>query len=237
MVGEPSTPTKAFFDAFEGAVDATPLLVEARTIKTEQEIERMRLANELAALAMEHVREHLRPGMTEAEAAALWEGHVHAVGVGYKGKVGMARGYSLVWSGPGIRTFTATGHRPVQAHEPTLFEIWVCADGYWCDHTKNLCPGELRARVRRAAGDPARRLRGGSIHRRRRRTAPRDRSRHPGSHRRGRLSGPAHASGLPRRGRPRARAALRSPGGHGIDSHAAWCSRSNRRSSGQAGEA
>ena len=86
--------------------------------------------------------------MTEAEAAALWEGHVHAVGVGYKGKVGMARGYSLVWSGPGIRTFTATGHRPVQAHEPTLFEIWVCADGYWCDHTKNLCPGELAGRVR-----------------------------------------------------------------------------------------
>jgi Xaa-Pro aminopeptidase len=31
----------------------------------------------------------------------------------------------------------------VQEHEPTLFEIWVCADGYWCDHTKNLCPGEL----------------------------------------------------------------------------------------------
>ncbi len=33
----------------------------------------------------------------------------------------------------------------MQADEPTLFEIWVCADGYWCDHTKNLCPGELRA--------------------------------------------------------------------------------------------
>ena len=33
----------------------------------------------------------------------------------------------------------------MQEDEPTLFEIWVCADGYWCDHTKNLCPGELRA--------------------------------------------------------------------------------------------
>jgi Xaa-Pro dipeptidase len=105
----------------------------------------MRLANELAALAMEHVAERLRPGMREAEVAAMWEGHVHAVGVGYEGKVGMARGYSLVWSGPGIRTFTATGARPIQEDQPTLFEIWVCADGYWCDHTKNLCPGELRA--------------------------------------------------------------------------------------------
>jgi hypothetical protein len=34
----------------------------------------------------------------------------------------------------------------VQEREPTLFEIWVCADGYWCDHTKNVCPGELDAR-------------------------------------------------------------------------------------------
>ena len=22
-------------------------------------------------------------------------------------------------------------------------QIWVCADGYWCDLTKNLCPGTL----------------------------------------------------------------------------------------------
>ena len=75
------------------------------------------------------------------------------LGVGYQGKVGMARGYSLVWSGPGIRTFTATGHRPIQEHEPTLFEIWVCADGYWCDHTKNLCPGPLTAEYERLLED------------------------------------------------------------------------------------
>jgi Xaa-Pro aminopeptidase len=143
MVGEPTTPTLALFEAFPNHADATGLLAQARALKTEQEIERMRLANELAALAMAHVAERLRPGMTEAEAAAIWEGHVHAAGVGYKGKVGMARGYSLVWSGRGIRTFTATGHRPIQEHEPTLFEIWVCVDGYWCDHTKNLCPGPL----------------------------------------------------------------------------------------------
>ena len=144
MVGEPTTPTKALFDAFPDAVDASPLLAQARAIKTDQELERMRLANELAGLAMEHVRERLRPGMTEAEAAALWEGRVHALGVGYEGKVETARGYSLVWSGPGIRTFTATSNRPISADAPTLFEIWVCADGYWCDHTKNVCPGRLQ---------------------------------------------------------------------------------------------
>jgi Xaa-Pro aminopeptidase len=55
----------------------------------------------------------------------------------------MARAFTLVWSGPGIATFTATSHRPVIENEPTLVEIWVCADGYWTDLTKNLCPGSL----------------------------------------------------------------------------------------------
>jgi Xaa-Pro aminopeptidase len=147
MVGEPTTPTQFYFDAFRKVsglvVDATPLLNEARAIKTSQEIERMRLANELAALAMDYTREHMRVGMKESEVGGMYEGFVHGLGVGYKGKVEMARAFTLVWSGKGIATFTATGDRPVQENEPTLFEIWVCVDGYWTDLTKNACPGEL----------------------------------------------------------------------------------------------
>ena len=103
----------------------------------------MRLANDIASAAMEYAREHVQPGMKESEAAALWNGFVHSRGTGWEGKVELAHGFSLVWSGPGIRTFTSTSDRPVQENEPTLFEIWVCADGYWCDYTKNLCPGKL----------------------------------------------------------------------------------------------
>jgi Xaa-Pro aminopeptidase len=147
MVGEPTTPTLMYFDAFGEVagrvVDATPLMNEARAIKTPQEIERMRLANELAALAMEYTREHLRPGMKESEVGGMFESFVHGLGVGYKGKVEMARAFTLVWSGKGIATFTATGDRPIQKNEPTLLEIWVCVDGYWTDLTKNICPGEL----------------------------------------------------------------------------------------------
>ena len=65
-----------------------------------------------------------------------------------RGLVELALGFSLVWAGPGIQTFTATANRPVLEGEPTLFEIWVCADGYWCDHTKNLVVGELTERYR-----------------------------------------------------------------------------------------
>jgi len=150
MVGEPTVPWAGWYTAFgdgDRVVDATPLLTGVRAVKTAQELERMRLAGTLARLGCEHVRAHLRPGMRESEVGALFEGHVHAAGVGYDGgRVRMARAFTLVWSGPGIRTFTATGDRPVQEHEPTLLEIWVCADGYWVDLTKNLCPGELTPR-------------------------------------------------------------------------------------------
>jgi Xaa-Pro aminopeptidase len=146
MVGEPTSFPKAWFDAFPDAADATPLLAAARAIKTDQEIERMRLANEIAADAMEHVQARLEPGMRESEVGAMWNGWVHDHGTGYKDLVDLAHGFSLIWSGPGIRTFTATGSRPIAEREPTLFEIWVVADGYWCDHTKNLVPGELDPR-------------------------------------------------------------------------------------------
>ena len=148
MVGEPTTYPKAWFDAFPHAQDAMPLLNEARMLKTAQEIERMRLANEIAAAAMEHVQGLLRPGLSEAQVAAKWLGFVHGEGTGWGGEVELALGFALVWSGPGIKTFTSTTSRPVVAGEPTLFEIWVCADGYSCDHTKDLVPGELSDRYR-----------------------------------------------------------------------------------------
>ena len=143
MVGEPTTYARDWFDGFGDVEDATPLLAEARALKTGQEIERMRLANAIAAAAMEHCKLVIEAGMSEAQIAAEWLGFVHGEGTGWEGKVDLALGFSLVWSGPGIKTFTATSARPVVEGEPTLFEIWVCADGYWCDHTKNLVVGEL----------------------------------------------------------------------------------------------
>ena len=50
---------------------------------------------------MDYTREHMRPGMKESEVGAMYEGFVHGTGVGYKGKVEMARAFTLVWSGKG----------------------------------------------------------------------------------------------------------------------------------------
>jgi Xaa-Pro aminopeptidase len=143
MVGEPTTFTKAWFDAFEGGVDGTPLLNRARMLKTEQEVARMRIANEIATQAMHHVRRQLQPGMKESEVAALWQGFVHGQGTA-RDDVELALPFTLIWAGKGIKTFTATSDLPVVEGEPVLFEIWVCADGYWADHTKNLVVSPLR---------------------------------------------------------------------------------------------
>jgi len=143
MVGEPTTFTKAWFDAFADAADAAPLLARARMIKTEQEVARLRIANEVATQAMHATRRQLQPGMKEAEVAALWQGHVHGQGTA-RDDVELALPFSLVWAGKGIKTFTATGDLPVVEGEPVLFEIWVCTDGYWADHTKNLVVGDLK---------------------------------------------------------------------------------------------
>src|SRR5437868_2690667 len=124
-------------------LEASGRLAGARSIKTEAEIARMRVANEIAADAMEHVRGRLEPGMKESEAAAIWQGYVHGRGTARE-DVELALPFSLVWSGKGIKTFTATADLPVVEGEPVLFEIWVCADGYWADHTKNLVVGELK---------------------------------------------------------------------------------------------
>lgn len=147
MTGEPTVYWKGYFDDLEAAVDemvdCTPLLTSARMIKTDQEVERMRITNDLAAEAVQFVRDNIAVGMKDAEIGAMYEGYVHSNGIGYRDTIEMARAFTLVWSGDSIQTFTATKNTVVQADAPTLMEIWTCADGYWNDLTKNAASGPL----------------------------------------------------------------------------------------------
>jgi len=147
MTGEPTVYWKGYFDDLEAAVDemvdCTPMLTRLRMIKTDQEIERMRITNDLAAEAVAYVRANIEVGMKDAEVGAMYEGFVHGRGIGYRGSIEMARAFTLVWSGESIQTFTATKDMVVQPDTPTLLEIWTVTDGYWNDLTKNACPGTL----------------------------------------------------------------------------------------------
>ena len=155
MVGEPTVFTQPFFEAFGAAEDASPLLAEARMIKTEQEIERMREANELAAAATEHVAAHIETGMRESDVAAMWEGYVARRGR----RTGTRLHAGVV--GPrhpdvhGDRRPARPGKRADAARDLGLRRRLLVRP-----HEERL-PGRADARVRRAAGPTARRLRRG----------------------------------------------------------------------------
>ena len=102
-----------WFTEFGDAVDATPLLASARALKSEQEIERMRLANDIAAAAMEHCRLIIEPGMSEAQIAAEWEGYVHGEGTGWGRGRSTSRSVSRSSGrGPGSRHSQRRRHAP-----------------------------------------------------------------------------------------------------------------------------
>ena len=242
MVGEPTTPTQAFFDAFPSA--------RRRHASARRRHARSRPSRRSSACASRTSsprspwstsRERLRPGMTEAEAAALWEGHVHAVGVGYQGKVGMARGYSLVWSGPGIRTFTATGHRPdAGARADAVRDLGLRGRLLVRPHEEPLPAARCTRGVRASCWSSLLAVfdGGSSQFADRRRTAPRARPRSSalGSPRPATRASPSHpiCHGVGARAHepPYAHQA-----GTGYDRRPAWCWRSSRGSTGRAEEA
>ena len=155
MVGEPTVFTQGFFEAFGAAEDASPLLAEARMIKTEQEVERMREANDLAAAATEHVAQNIRAGMRESDVAAMWEGIRPR-----RGRRAGARLHAGL-----VRPRHPHLHRDRRPPRPgeradAARDLGLCRRLLVRPHEKRL-PGRADARVRRAPRPAARRLRRG----------------------------------------------------------------------------
>ena len=158
----------------------------------------------------------LRPGMTEAEAAALWQGYVHGAGTGCatarssspSRSRSSGRGRGSARSPP-----PATGRSP-GARADALRDLGLHRRLLGRPHEEPL-PGRARPALRRPSTSSC-----GGLRRRRRllqagRQPCRARPAASASTRRRRLSRPALAPDLPRRRRPRARAALCAPGAAG----------------------
>ena len=85
--------------------------------------------------------------MRESEVGAIWNGWVHAHGTGCR-RPGRARARllaRLVGRGdPHLHRHRQPADR--RSTSRRCSRSGSCADGYWCDHTKNLVPGELDPR-------------------------------------------------------------------------------------------
>ncbi len=132
-------------------VDATDLLQDAKLIKTEYDLGRLRVANELAEMGTAEFLVRLEPGMTEVEVSALIEGTIRARGAGYKG----AR---LVWaeaevaSGPAntarANLLIPSTDRVIEEGDLVMVEMATVMDGYYSDLTYMAVAGAPSARQR-----------------------------------------------------------------------------------------
>lgn len=119
-------------------LDATDLMQSAKLIKTSYDLERLRVANELAEIGTTKFLSALQPGLTEVQISALIEGTIRQNGAGYKD----AR---LVWaevevaSGP-VNTAKAnllipSTDRVIEEGDLVMVEMATVMDGYYSDLT------------------------------------------------------------------------------------------------------
>lgn len=144
----PAAPWVALLDeVFADAtlLDATDLMQSAKLVKTGYDLERLRVANELAETGTAKFLSELQPGMTEVQISALIEGTIRGKGAGYKD----AR---LVWaeaevaSGP-VNTAKAnllipSTSRVIEEGDLVMVEMATVMDGYYSDLTYMAVAGE-----------------------------------------------------------------------------------------------
>lgn len=132
-------------------VDITGFLQSVRAIKSDYELIKLRLANEIAENALRKTLAKLEPGMTEAEVGAWVEFYVRAEGPGYKG-ARLARALCEVGAGP-INSTKGTLLVPsttnvIHSGDFVMIELATVVDGYWSDLTYMAVAGGPNERQR-----------------------------------------------------------------------------------------
>lgn len=138
--------------ATESLVDLTAALEPIKAVKTEDDVEKLRVTNEIARFGLDAFKEHSVPGRTEAEIAAAVGAAIVSKGHGYQG-TRVVRCYPTVWSGPetaqGWQYFRSRD-RKVEPDDVVMLELGTAADGYWADHTRTVVAGKASDRQREA---------------------------------------------------------------------------------------
>ena len=152
---EPVVPAKPWNNLLDAVfarstlVDITDLIQGVRAVKSEYELSKMRIANEIAENAIHKTLAKLEPGMTEVEVGAWVEFYVRAEGPGHKG-ARLARALCEVGAGPvdstkGTLLVPSTTYS-IQPGDFVMIELATVVDGYWSDLTYMAVAGEPSAR-------------------------------------------------------------------------------------------
>lgn len=137
----PHVAVSALHETFPASsvVEITHLLLQARRVKTANEVEKLRRAASIGALGQKGLMEFARPGITELE---LWDRLLLRMeeNVGHT----LLVSGELV-SGPRTAVVQYPGGptpRKLLAGDTVILDLSVCVDGYWTDTTNTIIVGK-----------------------------------------------------------------------------------------------
>jgi Xaa-Pro aminopeptidase len=130
--------------ALASTVPADGLLARLRSRPTPAELERIRIACEIAERAYHTGAESIAAGQREYAIAARFRRPLYDIGD--ESRVARADGYAFCMSGPNSAlahgAYARSRDRAVEAGDFLLVHCNSCADGYWTDITRTYCLGE-----------------------------------------------------------------------------------------------
>ena len=151
-VGEKtSTEIKRRLAAYE-VTDASPLLIQSRSLKTPTEVKALRKASRIACTGLETFERNLKPGLTEIELSSKIEHEIRTTGV-LKHQARHVVACAFIASGPttasAYKYVVGNTRRKLRRGEFVMLELDVVADGYSSDTTRTFVVGKPRKDQRR----------------------------------------------------------------------------------------
>jgi Xaa-Pro aminopeptidase len=131
--------------------DASRLLITARAIKTDIEVETLKKANRIARVGLATFHDDLKPGLTEVELSTRIEQRIVSEGV-LKQKANRVIACAFLASGPetalAYKYVPGKGRRKLRRGDLVMLELDVVADGYSSDTTRTFVVGKPNRRQR-----------------------------------------------------------------------------------------
>jgi Xaa-Pro dipeptidase len=126
-------------------VDAGPLLFGLRIVKDKEEIQALRRAAAVNEGCFRQVMEHIRPGVTERDLAAVWQRAVLEAENSQLSDIP-----TIVASGPnGASPHTTATSRRLQKGDLVTIDAFLLVDGYFSDITRTYAVGEPEEELKR----------------------------------------------------------------------------------------
>ena len=131
--------------------DASQLLINLRSVKTDEEVKALRRANRVARIGLQTFQSNLRPGLTEIELAAKIEHEIVTRGV-EKYRAHRVVACAFVASGrstaEAYKYVPGNGRRKLRRGDLVMLELDVIVDGYSSDTTRTFVVGRPNEKQR-----------------------------------------------------------------------------------------